>query len=185
MAAFDASTQPSSHLAGWLDRQFGGPDFSRSAGHDHLGGQIHVRWGWQANFFLMAALSACLFGVAWRGLAASHRQSRQTHWQADLLSACARLARESRFWLYVLLLASTTATFYVFLAGAPIVLRGYGVGPDNVGFFIMCVPLSYIQGNFMTSRLILRLGEGRMMALGQALWAWFQVWPARRWRWRA
>lgn len=133
-----------------------------------LGGQIHVRWGWQANFFLMAALSAALWGWAWQGLPASHRRASQTHWLADLLLAYARLAREYRFGLYVLLLASTTATFYVFLAGAPIVLRSYGVGPDGVGFFIMCLPVSYILGNFMTSRLILRWGERRMMALGQA-----------------
>lgn len=55
----------------------------------------------------------------------------------------------------------------MFLAGAPIVLRSYGVGPEGVGLFIMCVPLSYIVGNFLTSRLIQHVGERRMMALGQ------------------
>jgi DHA1 family bicyclomycin/chloramphenicol resistance-like MFS transporter len=86
-----------------------------------------------------------------------------------MLSAYARLLREPRFLLYVTILAATTATFYAFLAGAPIVLKGYGVGPDGIGWFIMAVPVSYILGNFMTSRLIQQAGESRVMAWGQAL----------------
>jgi DHA1 family bicyclomycin/chloramphenicol resistance-like MFS transporter len=84
-----------------------------------------------------------------------------------MLSAYARLARERAFLLYVAILAMTTATFYVFLAGAPIVLRSYGVGPEGIGWYIMFVPLSYIVGNFLTSHFIRRLGERRMMLLGQ------------------
>jgi DHA1 family bicyclomycin/chloramphenicol resistance-like MFS transporter len=38
-----------------------------------------------------------------------------------------------------------------------------------VGWYIMVVPLAYIAGNFLTSRLIRRLGDRRMMALGQAV----------------
>lgn len=133
-----------------------------------IGGQIHVRWGWQANFYLMATLSALLFMVAWWGLPTPVKRVAKTHWLADMGSAYVRLAREHRFLLYVLILATTTATFYVFLAGAPIVLRSYGVGPEGVGFFIMCVPLSYIVGNFLTSRFIQHVGERRMMVLGQA-----------------
>jgi len=67
----------------------------------------------------------------------------------------------------VVILAATTATFYVFLGGAPIVLKGYGIGPDGIGWFIMAVPISYIVGNFMTSRWIQRMGERRMMTAGQ------------------
>jgi DHA1 family bicyclomycin/chloramphenicol resistance-like MFS transporter len=86
-----------------------------------------------------------------------------------MLSAYARLAREPRFVLYVTILAATTATFYAFLGGAPIVLKGFGIGPDGIGWFIMAVPLSYILGNFMTSRLIQQWGESRVMIWGQAL----------------
>ena len=134
-----------------------------------IGGQVHVRWGWQTNFFLMAALSVVLFVAAWWGVPASRKPTQQMHWLTSMLSAYARLVRERQFLLYVVILATTTATFYVFLAGAPIVLRSYGVGPDGVGWFIMCVPLSYIVGNFLTSRVIHRVGEQRMMIAGQTL----------------
>ena len=68
---------------------------------------------------------------------------------------------------YVLVLSFTSASFAVFLSGAPIVLASYGIGPRGVGFYIMAVPLSYILGNFLTSRFITRLGERRVMQLGQ------------------
>jgi DHA1 family bicyclomycin/chloramphenicol resistance-like MFS transporter len=84
-----------------------------------------------------------------------------------MITAYKRLMRERDFVLYVVILAMTTSTFYIFLAGAPIVLRAYGVGPEGVGWYIMCVPITYIAGNFLTSHLIHRLGEQRMMLSGQ------------------
>ena len=135
-----------------------------------IGGQIHVRYGWQTNFVLLAVLAAVLLVAAWLGLPRVAKPAPVPgHWLRSMLSAYARLLREPRFLLYVAILAATTATFYAFLAGAPIVLKGYGIGPDGIGWFIMAVPVSYILGNFMTSRWIQRLGETRVMAWGQAL----------------
>jgi DHA1 family bicyclomycin/chloramphenicol resistance-like MFS transporter len=135
-----------------------------------IGGQVHVRFGWQTNFVLLAVLAAVLLVAAWLGLPRSAKPApAEGHWLRAMLSAYARLLREPRFLLYVAILAATTATFYAFLAGAPIVLKGYGIGPDGIGWFIMAVPVSYILGNFMTSRLIAQAGESRVMAWGQAL----------------
>jgi DHA1 family bicyclomycin/chloramphenicol resistance-like MFS transporter len=135
-----------------------------------VGGQIHVRWGWQANFVLLAVLALLLLLATWWGLPRAPKPpSGDTHWLRAMLVAYARLAREPRFLLYVVILAASTATFYVFLGGAPIVLKAYGIGPDRIGWFIMAVPLSYILGNFMTSRLIQGMGEARVMAWGQAM----------------
>jgi MFS transporter, DHA1 family, multidrug resistance protein len=140
-----------------------------------LGGQVHVRWGWQLNFWCMAALSVALWLAAWRGLpdarpsTADAAAGAQRHWLQALLASYARLAREPRFLLYVTILGMATAVFYAFLAGAPLVLGSQGVGPDGVGFYIMCIPFSYIAGNYLTSRLVRRLGEPSMMVLGHAL----------------
>ena len=135
-----------------------------------VGGQVHVRFGWQTNFVLLAVLALLLLAAAGWGLPRVAKPApADGHWLRAMLSAYARLLREPRFLLYVAILAATTATFYAFLAGAPIVLKGYGIGPDGIGWFIMAVPISYIAGNFMTSRLIQQMGESRVMAWGQAL----------------
>lgn len=135
-----------------------------------LGGQMHVHLGWRANFVLMALMGLGLMVAAWRGLP-SHvaPAGAQPHWLRAMGSAYARLASERTFLLFVLMLSMTSAAFYAFLAGAPLVLGTYGVGPGSVGFYIMLVPMSYILGNYLTSRLAHRRGDGSIMVFGQAL----------------
>ena len=133
-----------------------------------VGGQLHVRFGWQANFVLMAVLAAVLLFLAWRGLPASRPAQPRAGGARQLLAGYGRLLREPAFLLYVAVLASTTATFYTFLGGAPIVLRKYGVTPERIGWYIMCIPFAYIVGNLWTSRMVRRTSERRIMALGQA-----------------
>lgn len=142
-----------------------------------IGGQLHVRWGWPANFWLMAVLAAALLLATRRVLppsaeaprpAAGHAPARR-HWLREMARAYARLAREPGFAAHVAILSLTTATFYAFLGGAPVVLRSLGIGPQTLGLYIMCVPLCYIAGSFTTSRLAPRWGDRRMMRLGQAI----------------
>lgn len=135
-----------------------------------IGGQLHVRLGWQANFVLLTGLAVVLFIAAWRGLpdrAAPVAAPQQAHWLRDMASSYAQLARAPGFLLYVVLLSMTTATFYAFLAGAPIVLGSYGVGPAGIGYYIMQVPLAYIVGNYLTTHMVHRVGERAVMRLGQ------------------
>lgn len=134
-----------------------------------VGGQLHVRLGWQANFALMSVLAAVLLVAAWRGLPARRPGHPAGGGLRELLAGYARLLREPAFLLYVAMLASTTATFYTFLGGAPLVLKGYGVTPERVGWYIMCIPVAYIFGNLWTSRLVRRSTDRRILRMGQAL----------------
>jgi MFS transporter, DHA1 family, multidrug resistance protein len=135
-----------------------------------IGGQMHVHFGWQSNFQFLAVAALVLFLAGWRCLPAHQPATGvQPHWLGALVDSYARLAREPAFLSYVVVLAMTTATFYAFLGGAPLVLGSYGVGPDGIGYYIMCIPFSYIVGNYCASRLVRRLGERRMMMAGQCL----------------
>ena len=152
-----------------------------------IGGQIHEALGWQVNFVLVAVLGAVLFVAAWWGLPRPAEPSPPARvgeperppvpvgsppappLLAGMGRAYGELLRRPVYLLHVVVLGLTTAAFYMFLAGAPLVLRSYGIGPGDAGFFIMVVPLSYIGGNFLTSRLVQRLGGPRLMRLGQGL----------------
>jgi len=136
-----------------------------------LGGHLHVQVGWQANFVLMALLGTALLIGAWRGLPEPSRSGPPAAgpWWRGLGGGYGRLAREPAFLLYVAVLAMTTATFYAFLGGAPIVLGSYGVGADGIGYYIMCIPLAYILGNWVTSHVVHRTGEAVVMLGGQGV----------------
>ncbi|WP_170162319.1 multidrug effflux MFS transporter [Caldimonas tepidiphila] len=134
-----------------------------------IGGQIHARLGWQANFVFLAVLALVLGVGVLRGMPARPRQpstAPERHWLREMGAAYLQLSREPAFLPYVAILSLTVAAFYAFLSGAPLVLHHYGVGPENVGWYIMAVPLAYIGGNYLTSRLAHRKGERWMLAAG-------------------
>jgi DHA1 family bicyclomycin/chloramphenicol resistance-like MFS transporter len=65
-----------------------------------IGGQMHVRFGWQTNFVLLAVLAVLLWVAAWLGLPRGAQTAPATgHWLRAMLSAYARLLREPRFLL--------------------------------------------------------------------------------------
>jgi DHA1 family bicyclomycin/chloramphenicol resistance-like MFS transporter len=132
------------------------------------GGQIHVHLGWHANFYLLMLLASLLTWWAWRALPAPQPVTNNPSIEAiTFLGAYKRLLQSPTFIRYLIILAVTTATFYTFLGGAPLVLKSYGVGPEGVGFYIMTIPLSYFVGNYITSRFIHRFGERIISQWGQ------------------
>ena len=132
------------------------------------GGQIHVHLGWHANFYLLMLLASLLTWWAWRALPAPQPVANDPSIEAiTFLGAYKRLLQSPIFIRYLVILAVTTATFYTFLGGAPLVLKSYGVGPEGVGFYIMTIPLSYFVGNYITSRFIHRFGERTISQWGQ------------------
>lgn len=147
-----------------------------------LGGQLHVRLGWAANFWLTAALAAVLALATLRLLPADARRAHRagsaghrddagggTPWVGALAAAYARLLREGAYLRFVAILGLTTATFYAFLGGAPQVLVRMGVGPAQMGWVIMAIPVAYIAGNWASVRLARRVGDRRLMRWGQTL----------------
>lgn len=138
-----------------------------------VGGQLHTRWGWQSNFVVASALALVLMAAAWRWLPrrvpTPHPSPPSGPWLRTTGAAYLRLLREPGLLGYVLVMGFTGAAFYAFLSGAPLVLRSFGVGPAGVGWYIAAVPLSYIVGNFITTRLAQRLTHHQLMALGHAV----------------
>jgi MFS transporter, DHA1 family, multidrug resistance protein len=141
-----------------------------------LGGQLHVLLGWQSNFVVMGLAGALLWLASWRVLPARAAQppgaeglgATRAHSLAGVGGGYARLLKEPGFRMMVLLLGCTTAAFYAFLAASPVVLLSYGLGPDRIGFVIMCIPFSYILGNYLISVLARRHAEQWLLLAGQA-----------------
>ena len=135
-----------------------------------IGGQLHEALGWRAPFWLTLAIGLWLAVTAWRVLPrdASKVRADGPHWLTTMGQAYARLAREPGFIAHVLLVGAATATFYAFLSGAPLVFARQGVTPGRIGLYVMCVPVAYIVGNFVTTRLAQRLGDRSMIGIGQA-----------------
>ena len=135
-----------------------------------VGGQLHVHFGWRANFVLIALLAGVLMVTTWRVIPADTvTRTDRAHWLREMFDAYAQLVRVPAYLAYVAILALSTASFYIYLAGAPSVLANYGVGPAEVGFFIMFPPMAYIVGSFLTSRLVKYFADAGLMLVGQCI----------------
>lgn len=135
-----------------------------------LGGQLHERLGWAANFWLVAVLAGVLALATWRLLPPGRPAATGTaRGAAAMAGAYARLLRTPAYLRFVGILGLTTATFYAFLGGAPQVLARMGVGPAQMGWVIMATPLAYIGGNWMATRWAHGVGDRRLMRWGQTL----------------
>lgn len=135
-----------------------------------IGGQIHVYFGWSANFLLIMMVNLFLMAAAWWGLPKrTANLERADNVLRGMLKGFRDLLAIPQYLAYVVIVGGTFGAFYAFIAGAPVVLDAYGVGPSQVGWFIMFVPTSYVVGNLLTSRLVDRVSEGRLMIVGQIL----------------
>lgn len=132
-----------------------------------IGGQLHVHFGWASNFVVLAVVAVLLALAVARWLPAPRAQAAGRAPATGLLASYGQLVHERGFVRHVLVLGMTSAAFYSFLGGAPMVLGSYGIGPGTVGLYIMLTPLSYIVGNYLTSHLVHRRGERWMMKAGQ------------------
>jgi DHA1 family bicyclomycin/chloramphenicol resistance-like MFS transporter len=138
-----------------------------------LGGQLHVRWGWQSNFVLLAAITAALLVAAWRTLPADSAVRRALPgagggW-TTVAAAYVQLARTPGFLAFACIAALASAAFYTYLGGGPIVLARYGVTPERIGWYIATPPMAFMVGNVMTIRLVRVMSDRRLMWLGQSL----------------
>ena len=135
-----------------------------------IGGQIHAYLGWRFNFVIMTVVALVLLITTWKVLPVDQRKtSLHAHWMLEMWHAYRELVHKPVFLGYAVILSMCTGSFYVFLAGTPLVLASYGVGPKLVGWFIMVVPLSYIVGNFLVSRLLHSSTEATLALAGQSV----------------
>ncbi|MFK7965753.1 MAG: Bcr/CflA family efflux MFS transporter [Burkholderiaceae bacterium] len=132
-----------------------------------IGGQLHVSFGWQAPFVAVALLSCLLLLSALLMLPPDKPSAANKQSAGELLKSYRSLIADIRYLSFCLIAAFSTATFYVFLAAAPIVFDAYGVAPNVIGWYIMFVPAAYIMGNLLTSRIAGKFADQRLMTIGQ------------------
>jgi DHA1 family bicyclomycin/chloramphenicol resistance-like MFS transporter len=136
-----------------------------------VGSQLHVLFGWQANFLLVALYGVVLWAFVLRALpeTLARRDIHATR-PAIIRANYARLLRSRTFCGYMLVAASGFSGLFAFLAGSAFVFVSV-LGESERGFGLMfgAVMLGNITGSTLGSRLVPRLGIERMVRIGTSL----------------
>jgi len=132
-----------------------------------LGGKLQVWFGWTASFYAMAGIATVGFVLAVILLGETRRHAPASLNLFTILRNYVGLVRVRAFMGFSLTMGLATATFQAFIAGAPLVLISLlGVPPDEFALYTLVWPIAFSIGNFVSSRLTLRLGMERLIVIG-------------------
>ena len=131
-----------------------------------VGGLLDTAFGWQAIFLAIAVMSAAV--LLWAVLVLPEtRPERAPQSPGTMVQEWRALLGHRRFYGYLLVGAFGSATFFVFLGGAPhIVVTLMRRSSAEYGLWFAVMSLGYMSGNFTVSRLSQRFGIDAMIVAG-------------------
>ena len=136
-----------------------------------LGGYLLVWFGWQAIFWLLAALAfASLAAVALRLPETHDRSTAHSLSLGPVLARYAALLRDRRFVGYALSGGMNAAGMFAYIAGSPFVfIELYRVAPEHFGWIFGANAAGLIFASQVNGRIVHRYGADRILRLGNLL----------------
>jgi len=135
-----------------------------------LGGFLHVRFGWESNFVVIAGLALVSFACVWRLLPESAVPDPNALQVRRIARGYLALLRNADFLIHAAMLGVALGLIFVFVTGAPFVLiQNHGIAPDRFGWYQAAIVVAFFFGSLSASRLAGRWGGGRLLSTGIAL----------------
>jgi MFS transporter, DHA1 family, multidrug resistance protein len=132
-----------------------------------IGGQILVLLDWQMIFWVLAGFGVlCLAGLCVVPETLPPERRTALRWYGMVLGY-GQLLADRRFVGYALNNGLRGAGLLAYVAGAPFVYIGYyGIAPQYYGLLTAGNIVGMMLGNIANSRLVVRVGSDRMLAIG-------------------
>lgn len=150
-----------------------------------IGGWLHDMFGWHSVFLFLALVAAVLLLMIWLGTGETlASEKRQSIHPLAIARSYARALRHRHFLALVFCFALMFSGFFIYVAGAPVVIYGFlGLGVNDFWMlFVPCVAAimigaqlsGWLAGRFSATRTV-RIGLGMLLAasmvnLMQSLW---------------
>jgi len=132
-----------------------------------IGGYLHVAFGWESNFYVIAGMAVFAAFVVYVYLPESTEPDVNALKLRRVLSNYGLLLRNEEFLSYTLLLGVTLGLIFVFVTAAPFVLITYlGVPVQHFGFHQAGIVVSFFFGSMLASHLADRWPAGRLLGAG-------------------
>lgn len=132
-----------------------------------IGGFLDDVSSWRAGFIFTGIVSAFVVAWAWYALPETNKHLGQSPSIRAMLADYRTLLGMRSFWVFALISAFTSGTFFSFLGGAPYVSQKlFGLTPTQYGLYFVLVAVGYSLGNFFSGRYATRLGLYMMILIG-------------------
>ena len=135
-----------------------------------VGGYLHVAFGWQSNFYVIAAMALLAAAVVARFLPESTVPDPRALEPRRVLRGYAGLLRNADFLVHTTMLGIAMGLIFGFVTAAPFVLIEHlGVATERFGFYQASIVLAFFLGSVLASRLADLWPGERMLGFGVAL----------------
>lgn len=132
-----------------------------------LGGYLHVAFGWESNFLVIAAMAVVAALVVYFYLPESTAPDRQALNLKRVLGAYGGLLRNADFLSHTLVLGASLGLIFVFVTAAPFILiTNFGVSVQHFGYHQSAIVVSFFVGSFAASRLVDHWSADRLLSIG-------------------
>ncbi|MBA4263132.1 MAG: Bcr/CflA family drug resistance efflux transporter, partial [Comamonadaceae bacterium] len=135
-----------------------------------VGGLLAEHFGWRATLLALAVFGALtLVVVALRFEETLAQKNPRALEPLTLLRTWGQIVRHPTFWAYTLLVTTSYAGLFTFLAAGSFVFIGVlGLSKTAYGLVMLTMSLSYIAGTFICRRLLPHFGVRRTVAIAGA-----------------
>lgn len=131
-----------------------------------MGGYLHVWFGWEAGFLLIAALAVFVVLCVWRQVPETLPAPRPL----DLRKAVASYGRLLSLWAFVAPMLGVSlcyAAFYAYIASAPVIfIDQLGMPTQHYGLTHVVIIAAFILGNILSGRMSRRMQAASMLRFG-------------------
>jgi DHA1 family bicyclomycin/chloramphenicol resistance-like MFS transporter len=135
-----------------------------------IGGLLETAFGWESIFMFTAITAAVVLVWAAATLPETRGLNAPPGTQQGFLRDLASLATDRAFVGYVLAAGLGSATFFVFLGGSPhVIVSLMDRSSAEYGVWFAISSIGYMAGNYLASRLSIRLGVDTLIWWGIAI----------------
>jgi len=132
-----------------------------------FGGYLHVAFGWESNFLVIAIMAIVAAVVVYYFLPESTVPDLQALNPRRVAQAYGSLLRNADFMSHTLLLGATLGLVFIFVTAAPFILiTNYGVSVEHFGYHQATIVVSFFLGSMLASRRVDQWPAERLLSIG-------------------
>jgi len=132
-----------------------------------IGGVLQDLFDWRSTFVFAGLVSLVVFVLMLRELQETNRSQIPFAGVTDMVRGFGRLLQSPAYCGYAFHAAFSSMVFFSFISAAPYVMVNVmGRPPTEYGLYFIMVTFGFMCGNFVTSRLSIRVGINRLIVIG-------------------
>jgi len=132
-----------------------------------LGGYLHVAFGWESNFVVIAVMAIIAAIVVYFYLPESTEPDQHALNVRRVTRAYAALLGNADFLSHTLVLGVSLGLIFVFVTAAPFILiTNFGVSVQHFGYHQAAIVVCFFIGSFVASKLVDHWSADRLLSTG-------------------